>query len=75
MGKVITWWPFKRKNEATCAKIFCCRLVCGTHNTLPLGKVLAIGWYVAFKQRREAGTNAILSILAFFKRAGGSLNW
>ena len=52
-----------------------CFCVPGTHKTLPLGSLFANGWYVPFKGSKLAGTKAMLSNLALFNLAGGSLKW
>src|SRR5216684_4240663 len=65
MGSVITWRLWVLKNEATFSSIrLCLGLALTTSKILPLGNVFAIGWYMPFKERREAGTRAILSNFA-----------
>src|SRR5207244_3107789 len=43
-GRVITWWPRSLKYVATWERMVFWRWVCGTHNTLPVGRLFAIGW-------------------------------
>src|SRR5436309_367043 len=53
--------------------IFCWRCVSTMQRTLPVGRLFAIGRYVCLCFNKDVGTKAILSSLAFFSLAGGSV--
>ncbi len=73
-GSILTTCPFSRRNAATRDRM---RLMRGARSvsqisTLPLGRLLVIVWYLSFSSRsNDAGTRAILSILARWIAASG----
>ena len=56
IGKVITVRLWVLKKVATFSSMrFCLGLALATSKTLPLGSLLANGWYVPFKGSKDAG--------------------
>jgi hypothetical protein len=73
-GNIRTTWPFSRRNVATFERIRLIRGCCGVSqiSTPPLGRLLVMVWYLTFSPTsNDAGTKAILSILAFRIARGG----
>ena len=75
-GVIVTWWPCPLKKLATVSRIFRCLGSVGEHiRTLPVGSLFTVSLTLLLWKSKDAGTMAILSILAFRSLLGGLVKW